>query len=878
MKKIGQFFKNIFSASTLKRFFTLSNWKRWFFSFFIVAATITTVVAGTTLYTTKNVKKSIKYGGGQEFLVSIENNNESKTPVTEVARSVQNRIGDSNNFNDVRVDVESDDKLKISKTGDLSVKERQTFEKLLTTKSTLIFTDISGQPLFRNGVFVEPNENNKINWEDVVEDEQILNSFVPPIRNARQNFNSFGSNNSFVVDVTLSNKTAEIEWTKATDYLSKKAQGQNLLLTWLNIDDLINIARNEYLNEWIKANKNPYNFVYVNETPDQGQNQGVLKTYSINADNYLINKVGVNTPLRGESFSIPSSARGERLTDESSKKLAENIKFGIAKYDLKIVSSNFISANETNNAYLLSLIAIGVIFVLIAIMFIVNYGLLGALSTISMALYLFITMLMFTTLRGEYSPIALASVMLGLLIFFNSIVLTYSRLKQEIYRGEKMRKALATTMRSTLSTLFDSNIVIILISFMLFYFGTQGIRTFSISLVFSIIGVATSAILLTRFVTSMLVNTKLFSKKPNLLGVRSKKLNHAFVNKFTNLNFISHSKWYLVAIGIFVLLALITFGVFAGINQNISAGFNRALEFQGGVNITIQGRQDLNTTINIEQATQIRDYLINNSANLNISNASDVISLSALDSQNNAYSVVIKTSQSISPQQISAIRNGVQAIASVDILSYGFNSLSSIEFLLNTIYAVLVALGIIFIYILIRFKWTYAIAVLIALIIDIILGVSFVALARIELNTLTIIAFAALLIISANDKIILISKIKEQMSLNFHTDFIEKEGVEMVANKAVQTYFKRSIYSLIAMVIIASIVALFIYPIEYSFSVTLIFGAINTVFSSIFITMFIWNKLESKRQAGIKKRFKNKYWVIPGVDEQIFPGINDFIA
>ncbi|WP_396888667.1 protein translocase subunit SecDF [Mycoplasma sp. HS2188] len=878
MKKIVQFFKNIFSATNWKKIFTLNNWKRWFLSFFIVTASVTTVALGTTLYTSKNVKKSIKYGGGQEFLVSIENEGDSKTPASEVARSIENRIGDSNSFNDVRVDVESDDKLKISKTGDLSVKERQTFENLLTTKSTLIFTDVSGQPLFRNGVFVEPNDSNKIVWDDVVNNEEILKSFVPPIKGARQNFNSFGNNNNFVVDVTLSNKSSEIEWTKATRYLSEKQPGQNLLLTWLNIDDLINIARSEFSSEWIKANKNPYNFVYVNENPGQNEKPGVLKTYSINADNYLINKVGVSSPLRGDSFSIPSSARGERLSDSSSKKLAENINFGIAKYNLKVVSSNFISPAETNNAYMLSLIAIGVIFVLIAVVLIVNYGLLGALSTISMSLYIFITMLMFTALRGEYSPISLASIMIGLLIFFNSVVVTYSRLKQEIYRGEKMHKALATTMRSTLPTLFDSNIVIILISFMLFYFGAQGIRTFSISLVFSIIGVATSTILLTRFVASMIVNTQLFTKKPQLLGIRTKKLVLNNQSRLAKLDFISYSKWYLIAVLIFVFIAAIVFGVFAYINHNVAGGFNRALEFQGGTNITIQGRQDLNTTINIEQATQIKNYLINNAVGLGINDVNEVINLSALDSQNSAYSVVIKTTQSITPEQISAIRNGVQAIAGVDILSYGFNSQSAIDFVLKTLYATLAALGIIFIYVLIRFKWTYALGVLVALIFDIILGIAFVALTRIELNTLTIVAFAAILIVSINDKIVLISKIKELMSLSFHTDFVEKEGVDEVANKAVRSNMKRSIYSFLAVVLIAGVVALFIYPIDYSFTITLIFGAFSSLASSMFVTMYIWNILEIKRQAGIKKRFKNKYWVLPGVDEQTFPGINDFIA
>ncbi|MBU4691498.1 protein translocase subunit SecDF [Mycoplasma sp. ES3225-GEN-MYC] len=875
MKKIVEFFKGIFKSSAWKKFFTLSGWKRWFLSFFIVTAAVTTVVTGSVLYTSKNVNKSIEYGGGQEFLVQIENN-DSKTPTKSIAKSLQNRIGGGVEFG-AAVTEEGRDKIKLSKNGDLSANDRKTLENVITTKSTMIFTDIDGQPLFRNNVFVKPNENNKIDWNKEFDNADLLKTFVPPIKSAKSTFT--GQNNYFGVEVQLASKAAEIEWTKATEYLAKKGQGKNYLLTWLNLGDLIRKAKKDYSAEWDKAMNNPYNFVYVGENPEGS----ILKSNSINAESYLINKIGVNRSLNGDSFVIPSNASGQPLQQSSAQKLAEEINFGTAKYELKVISSNYINLdsgsdhNIFNSGYEISLIAIGLCFILIAIILMINYGLLGALSTISMALYIFITMSLFSVLRGEYSPVALGSIIVGMGICFDMSVITYSRLKQEIYKGEKMRKAVGTTRRATLQPISDSLILTLLISFMAFYFGSQTVRTFGISLVFSIIGVLIATLLITRLAALLLVNSKVFINKPQLLGVRPNKMSIKKENKLANFNYLKNSKWFIIAAFAFIFISMVVYATFAGINKDVAAGFSRSFDFHGGTNITIQAAPD--SSINKAIADQISSHLQTNASQFGIENINNVLKINSLNSDNTSFKLVIQTTQFFDNIQLKNISDSLhKTFTGIDVMSYGVNANQSLSLISTTSYALLAAWIIISVYVLIRYKWTYAIAISASIIFEILLTLSFVALARIQLNVLAITAFIAIMVISVKDKLLLAAKAKELHGLNYHTDFIEKEDVESIAKEAINANMKRSMYSMFTIMAICIIMLIFFNSINPSFTLILLFGSVASIYTSIFITMKIWSKLEIKRQTGIKKRYKNKYWVLPGHDEQIFPGINDFIA
>ncbi len=147
----------------------------------------------------------------------------------------------------------------------------------------------------------------------------------------------------------------------------------------------------------------------------------------------------------------------------------------------------FTPAEYGKTAFTKAMIAGLIVFSLIAIFMIVNYGLLGALSTIGMALYMFLTLTMFTVMRGEYSPETIASLIIGIGMAVDACIITFERLKSEVRSGNSIIKSHKIANKLSLSTIFDSNTTTIIVGFVLFFFGTGQIKGFSIMLILSII-------------------------------------------------------------------------------------------------------------------------------------------------------------------------------------------------------------------------------------------------------------------------------------------------------------------------------------------------------------------------------------------------------
>ena len=146
----------------------------------------------------------------------------------------------------------------------------------------------------------------------------------------------------------------------------------------------------------------------------------MLREKTINAKNYLISEAKINKTIDSKNFVISGN-----FTSSDAKSLASSINYGTANYKLSIVSSNFVDASYGTHAFDKAMIAGIIVFALISIFLIVNYGLLGVISTISIALYTFLTLTIFTVLKGEHSPESIAALILGLGMSVDANIITF---------------------------------------------------------------------------------------------------------------------------------------------------------------------------------------------------------------------------------------------------------------------------------------------------------------------------------------------------------------------------------------------------------------------------------------------------------------------
>ncbi|WP_408633496.1 protein translocase subunit SecDF [Mycoplasmopsis iners] len=828
-------------------------------------SSICAIVFGSLFYVSKNVNKSVEYGGGVEFLVQVKNQTGDETDefTKNVADSIDKRLTGGVSFNGTKVETQGEGKILITRNGSLTDDERKRFEKTITDKPNLILTDINMVPLFVDNQF---NSNH-----DAI-DYKNITRYIPPLKpnGASLDYQQNGSA-SYAIKVDLVDKAAEVQWTEATDYVSSTTR---TILMWLDLDKLVDMAETMYPDKWEKAGKNPYNFVYVDETPYDTTNKqaNTLKVYQFDAKNFLVSNAGVSQALTGSSFTISG-----RFTEEEAKKLTESINFGTAKYDLTFLSSNYVDASSVSGSFDKALLAGVVVFSLISVFMIVNYGLLGALSTISIALYMFLTLLMFTVLRGEYSPVTIAALIIGIGISVDANIITFERLKSEVYAGEKIKKAIKNSNRMSMSSIIDANLTTLIVSFILFYFGTSAVKGFSLSLVFSVIFTLLVMLVFTKSISSLIVGTGYFDKRLWLLGIRYRKINNLnaqiFYRKF---DYVKNSKWFALGSLIFVVIALIVFSSIAGVQKEFWAGFNRSLEFQGGINISIEGKN--NNIIDIVQAEQIKAFLISKQAELGINNVSEFVKILPVNSDRTIFKVVIETPQDLN-NSMDNIKNIInENIASVQVWNYGISSIEAQNLVKNALLAVSISFVGIIVYTLIRLKWTFSFAAIIGLLHDVILTIGFIIVTRLQLSPIIVAAILSIIAFSINDTIVVFDRIREKINSNYYHEFLTYQQIKQIANSSIADTIKRSIYTSLTTILAVLVLLMFKDATNLAFNLVMIFGLAIGAYSSIFICAWIWVKLETIRQLGIKKRQDKKYWVMPGPEEQIFPGINDFIA
>ncbi|WP_434336804.1 protein translocase subunit SecDF [Mesomycoplasma conjunctivae] len=859
--KIRNFFKSIFRLNT---------WKRIFVALF--SASLLSIGIGfvANYYIAQNINRSIEYGGGAEVLVQVKTLDE-KVPNNNIVKQADSaifqRLTGGASLNGTSVFTEGGGRIRISRNKISDNRELNDFINEIVTKPLLVVTDTNNKPLFYDGVF-NPNislkDGDETNW---------LVPFAPDSAISQTDPNQPQANQ---VRISLKDKQAQLEWTKATEYVSKKPFGQNRIRIWSNISELINLAKTKFPNEWQNSGENIYNFIHVGESVQPtplGQNrflQPKLKEFQFDAKKYLISEATVSSPLNGSSFVISGN-----FSSQEAKQLALNINYGIADYKLDFLSASFVSKSKSDYAFLAGWIAIGISLVMIAIFMIVNYGVLGVVSTISLALYVFLTLLFFTIVRGEYSPITISALVIGIGMNVDANVISFEIFKNKVYSGQSVLKANNQANKLSLKTIIDSNVTTLIAALVLFYFGTKSIKGFSITLIFSIIFTLIVTVAFTKFFVNFILKIPFLQTKPQLLGVKSKyiqKYSRGYQSIFSKTDYFKiykYSKWApLIILG----TAIIVFIAFAASYKNPASGLNLSIDFSSGTSLTISNNDQNFDLIDAKKGQQIIDYL--NTQGLNSSNSQ--ILLKPLNEQSSLYNIEIRTQSDITNQLRQITNNLTNNFSNLEITTYSISNEEAKKLVENAVVSIAIALLFVTIFTLLRFKWSYSLSIILSLLFNIAMIFLLMIIARIQFSPTAIIAFLTLIGYTVNDTIVIFDKIKNIFKEIPHNDIYTPEKIRQVAHKAVKDAIKRSLLTSLTTLFTIIILLIFYQSIDIIFSITMLIGVLIGSYSSLFIATNLWIRFEIIRNRRKQKRIDSRFWGVQKVYEQTFANINDF--
>ena len=184
------------------------------------------------------------------------------------------------------------------------------------------------------------------------------------------------------------------------------------------------------------------------------------------------------------------------------------------------------------------------------------------------------------------------------------------------------------------------------------------------------------------------------------------------------------------------------------------------------------------------------------------------------------------------------------------------------ELIKNAILSVLIALIGIILYVSIRFKFSYAVGGVIALIHDVCIIFALFALTRFEVSSMFIAAVLAIIGYSINDTIVLFDRIRENINEYGNSKKMTSEKLEELANLSVQETFTRTIYTSLTTLIPVVVLLILGSSGIFTFNIAMLFGLIAGTYSSIFIATIIFLSIEKKnigKKAKPKKVYKDDY-------------------
>ncbi len=283
-------------------------------------------------------------------------------------------------------------------------------------------------------------------------------------------------------------------------------------------------------------------------------------------------------------------------------------------------------------------------------------------------------------------------------------------------------------------------------------------------------------------------------------------------------------KNYKIFFSITIIFLLIGFG------SIVTRGFNLGIDFTGGSIVDLTFENPVNVA-------QVRDVLKEHDM------GNSIIQLENSDGKTEANSVLIRTGV-VEDTELRAMMNDLQSklgnyqIQRVEQVGATIGS----ELVQQAAMAIVLSWVLMIAYITFRFEFKFAIAAIIALIIDVLVVLSYFSLFQMEMDSSFVAALLTVVGYSVNGTIVIFDRIRENLKIHRRSESLG----EMVDNSIWQC-MTRTIYTVATSLF--AIVSIFLFGGEtiHNFSFAMLVGFASGAYTSIFLAGPMWMFLKNKK-------------------------------
>ena len=574
-------------------------------------------------------------------------------------------------------------------------------------------------------------------------------------------------------------------------------------------------------NQTTKANE----YVVVLSLTDEGTTKfaqattdNLGKQIAIVYDGETISSPVVNNVIDGGEAYISGMS-----SYEAAENLASTIRIGGLQLELEELRSNVVGAQLGSAAIETSLkagvIGLAIVFVFMCIVYLLP----GFASSIALLIYTGIVIVLLNAFNITLTLPGIAGIILGIGMAVDANVIIFARVREEISAGISVKTALKNGFQKAMSAILDGNITTLIAALVLWIKGSGTVKGFAQTLALGIIVSMFTALVVTRLIIFAFY----------AIGIRDVKFYGKAKEVRKPIDFLGKRKYFFALSALVIVIGFVAMGIQSA---NGNGALNYSLDFKGGTSTNVTFNEDYSIEEIDEKIVPVVEETVGDKN----------VQTQKVKGTNQ---VIIKT-KALDLDGREALNKALVDNFGVDdslITAENISSTVSSEMRQDAIVAVVIATICMLIYIWFRFSdIRFATSAVIALVHDVLVVLTFYAIARVSVGNTFIACMLTIVGYSINATIVIFDRIREEMKYKKRD-----EDLADVVNKSITYTLTRSIYtSFTTIVMVAILYVLGVSSIK-EFASPLMVGFIGGAYSSVCITGALWYimKKHSKKKA-----------------------------
>ena len=463
--------------------------------------------------------------------------------------------------------------------------------------------------------------------------------------------------------------------------------------------------------------------------------------------------------------------------------------------------------------------------VIVAIFMIFYYGAAGIIANLALVLNLIFVLAILSGFQGTLTLPGIAGIILTIGMAVDANVLIIERIREELRAGKTVRAAIENGYARALSTIVDANITTVITAIVLYQYGTGPIRGFALTLIIGIASSMFTAIFVTRTVYDAITARQTTPK----IGV-------GFLSVFenTHFDFLSLRRFAFIGSAILILVGLGS--------TIVKGGYSMGIDFTGGTLVELHFNPAVPVS-DIREAlsdVKIGDQTVDlrNSEIKEFGTPNDILIRVQDEGEGTATADAIK--DALRARFSDSIPNEIDWLRRQEAVGPKIGA----ELKENAVYAIVVAMILIVIYVWWRFRQIeFGMAAVAALFHDIMITLGVFSLIDHEISLAVVAALLTIVGYSLNDTIVIYDRIREDLKL------FRREHYHNIINRSINETLSRTTITMgTTLMVIASLMVLG-GEVLYDFALALFIGVFVGTYSSIFIAAPIVVEWRDRREA-----------------------------